>query len=238
MRSLSIKFIIIFLSDRSCGSCPFGFEGDGKTCLPSSSRPIPSRQNQCADSSICSSNALCFQYPNSAPTCICKIGYTGSGYGENGCVQQAVDPCDHLWCKNGGTCIKNGTSAYCSCPSGTNPPLCDRTTNLCDPNPCRNGGNCTSTRFSSFIRCTCPRGFSGNRCQNQASTCGGVLNSLNGTLAYPADPKAASYNHNSRCAWLIKTNHTKVLNITFQKFDIEFTTDCRYDWLQVRLMRN
>lgn len=226
--SLNIEII----SFNSCGSCPLGFIGDGRTCFPSSQ---PSASNQCADSSICDPNAICYQYPNTPPNCICKPGFTGSGFGENGCVQQALDPCNNLWCRNGGVCKRNGTTAYCQCPSGTSPPLCERTLNPCEPNPCRNGGNCTALRFTNNVRCSCPRGFSGNRCQNQASSCGGVLNSLNGTLRYPTDPKASTYNHNSRCAWLIKTNITKVLNITFQSFHLEQKSagECRYDWLQV-----
>ncbi|KAG5668322.1 hypothetical protein PVAND_016266 [Polypedilum vanderplanki] len=179
-----------------CGQCPLGYE----------------------DSSICNSNAICVQYPNSPPSCTCKFGFTGNGFGDNGCVPMAPDPCVALFCRNGGTCIRNGTHPYCSCPPGTSPPLCDRTRNGCDPNPCRNGGNCTTMRFGFGFRCTCPRGFIGVRCENQQSTCGGVISTENGTLRYPTDPTATTYQHNSRCAWLIRTNITKVLNITFTSF--------------------
>jgi cubilin len=214
-----------------CGQCPLGYEGDGRICMPRQS----SGSNQCADSSICNANAVCVQYPNSAPLCTCRYGFAGSGYGDNGCVQVAADPCNALLCRNGGTCVRNGTTAYCSCPAGTNPPLCDRTRNGCDPNPCRNGGNCTNMRFGIGFRCTCARGFIGMRCENQQTTCGGVLATENGTLRFPTDPTASTYQHNSRCAWLIRTNATQVLNITFTSFNIEFSSECRYDWLQVSL---
>jgi cubilin len=63
--------------------------------------------------------------------------------------------------------------------------------------------------------------------------CGGLLSNWNGTLQYPTDPNS-NYVHNARCAWLIKTNHTKVLNVTFTKFDLEASNeDCKFDWLQV-----
>jgi cubilin len=215
----------------SCGNCPFGYAGDGKTCLPTTSQPS---NLECADSSICHRNALCVQYPNLPPKCLCKYGFTGNGFGEFGCEPVPIDPCSITFCRNGGTCVRNGTVAYCECPPGTDLPFCNRYMNPCARNPCMNGGNCSAS-FRSF-RCTCPSGFSGNRCQNQASTCGGVKTDFNGTIRYPENPTAEAYRHNSRCAWLIKTNATKVLNITFNSFNVEFSQDCRFDWLQVRFV--
>lgn len=72
------------------------------------------------------------------------------------------------------------------------------------------------------------------RCQSVLRACGGVLESDSGNLSYPVDN--GTYNHNARCAWLIKTNHTKILNITFTKFNLENpmqNKECKYDWLQV-----
>lgn len=57
------------------------------------------------------------------------------------------------------------------------------------------------------------------------------MNSLNGTLKYPL---SSVYPHNSRCAWLIKTDEDKALNVTFTQFNLESSNECRYDWLQVR----
>lgn len=218
------------MSSHRCSNCPFGFEGDGKTCTATS---ISVRPNsfQCADSSVCNANALCYQYPNSPISCICKNGYTGNGFGENGCVVSTVDPCSVLYCRNGGQCVRNGTSAYCNCPAGTTLPFCQREINYCIPNPCLNNGNCTQNRIGARYRCSCLSGFTGSRCQTPPS-CGGVLTDLNNTLKYPFS--AGNYQHNAKCAWLIKTNNTKVLNITFKSFNLESSNECRFDWLQVR----
>lgn len=213
-----------------CGNCPLGFDGDGKTCTASSSSAFRPNAYQCTDNSVCNANAMCYQYPNSPISCICRTGYTGNGFGENGCVVAPVDPCSTIWCRNGGTCVRNGTTAYCNCPPGTTLPSCSREINFCLPNPCQNGGNCTQMRIGSRFRCTCPPGFTGLRCQTPPG-CGGVLSDFNGTLKYPTD--GGNYQHNAKCAWLIKTNITKVLNITFKSFELEASNDCRFDWLQV-----
>ena len=165
--------------------------------------------------------------------CVCRTGFIGNGFGPSGCVATSFDPCVALKCKNGGVCVSNGTVPYCRCPRGTVGELCDRV-NPCDSNPCWNGGNCTSSRYGLRYTCACLQGFTGSNCQNQARRCGGLKSSLNGTIRYPEEPNG-SYNHNSRCAWLIKTNHTKVLNVTFTKFDVERSADCKYDWLQVKI---
>jgi cubilin len=165
--------------------------------------------------------------------CICKPGFIGNGFGDNGCVATHLDPCTALQCKNGGSCIRNGTTAYCECPAGTKPPLCERLVDPCFSNPCMNGGICSASRFGRRYSCACLKGFSGINCQNQARRCGGVRNAESGSIKYP-EGSASTYYHNSRCAWLIKTNHTKVLNVTFTKFDVEMSRDCKFDWLQVR----
>lgn len=216
---------------RRCGNCPLGFEGDGKTCTAAERTTTRPNSYRCLDSSVCNVNAMCFQYPNTPVRCICNPGYTGNGFGENGCIYSTTyDPCSSMWCRNGGTCVRNGTSAYCNCPNGTVGPNCMREYNYCLPNPCLNGGICSQTRVAARYRCACPSGFTGARCQTPPG-CGGVLTDTNGTLKYPTD--GGRYHHNAKCAWLIRTNLTKVLNITFKSFNLEASNDCRFDWLQV-----
>lgn len=63
------------------------------------------------------------------------------------------------------------------------------------------------------------------------TACGGLRNFPSGTIKYP--PAESKYPHNAKCAWLIKTNLTQVLNITITKFELEYSRECRFDWLQV-----
>ncbi len=131
--------------------------------------------------------------------------------------------------QNGGTCSSNGTSYTCNCPVGTMQPNCAYAFNPCAPNPCRNGGTCI--RLLGFnYRCACTPSFTGNTCDNERSECGGVLIGQSGNLKYPL---SSTYTHNTRCAWMIRTNSTQVLNVTFTKFALENSADCRFDWLQV-----
>lgn len=170
-------------------------------------------------------------------TCICPPHFTGSGIGVFGCTRSnnTFDGCTLNPCQNGGTCTPSGTFGFrCECPPGTVLPRCTRSgITGCSPNPCQNGGTCVPGVRPIIItsyRCICPPGRTGRNCQNEARSCGGVLNAFNGTLKYPL---SGPYQHNSRCAWLIKTDEDKVLNVTFTKFNLESSRECRFDWLQV-----
>lgn len=108
-------------------------------------------------------------------------------------------------------------------------PLCEVNQNPCAANPCRNGGTCISQ--NSTFTCQCSQYFSGNTCDTERRSCGGVLGATNGVLKYP--PFENNYPHNSRCAWLIRTSMDKVLNVTFTEFELEYSSECRFDWLQI-----
>lgn len=67
--------------------------------------------------------------------------------------------------------------------------------------------------------------------------CGGKLEHLDGVLQFPLEP-SEQYNHALSCAWVIQTNSTKVLNITFTRFDLEDSAECQFDWVQIHDGRN
>ncbi|XP_029722333.2 cubilin homolog isoform X1 [Aedes albopictus] len=206
-----------------CGNCPLGYMGDGQTCTL--------RGNRCTPG-LCHPLARCMDYSGGVVSCICPPGYQGSGYGSTGCIRMPMNPCTFNPCKNGGTCISNGNNYTCTCPPGTAQPNCARLISPCAINPCMHGGTCTP--FIDRYVCTCPSGYTGMRCQSVQRACGGVLDVLSGSLTYPIGN--GTYNHNARCAWLIITNHTKILNVTFTKFNLENplqNKECKYDWLQI-----
>lgn len=182
---------------------------------------------------VCSPTARCVENAYGV-SCICPPLFTGNGYGPNGCTQLNFtnDVCASHPCQNGGQCVNIGVSTFrCICPPGTLLPMCALPNqNPCAMNPCRNGGTCAVINALRY-QCTCTRSFTGVNCQTETRACGGVINSLSGSLKYPLSD---SYPHNSRCAWLIRTNDTKVLNVTFTKFNLENSRECRFDWLQVR----
>lgn len=56
-------------------------------------------------------------------SCQCFLGYTGNGYGINGCQTTSLvrSVCQHNYCKHGGTCIPQSgpdQSFICHCPQG------------------------------------------------------------------------------------------------------------------------
>lgn len=63
--------------------------------------------------------------------------------------------------------------------------------------------------------------------------CGGFLKADEGAIKYPP-ANVSNYRNRVSCAFTIAANVTsKVLNITFKKFDIEESPECRNDWLEV-----
>ena len=100
----------------------------------------------------------------------------------------------------------------------------------CVPNPCRNNGLCVVSNGAAT--CDCRPTFTGSRCETPRQVCGGVSRNAVGHLEFPIGGNV--YQHGLSCAWLLITNSSLVLNVTFTRFNLERSTDCKYDFLQVR----
>lgn len=241
VESIRWKNAVFFLhwqGSVKCGPCPFGYSGDGRFCVRTMDQPIGPgvviTAQRCNSQNPCHPLATCVESRYSV-SCICPPNHTGDGYGPFGCIasNSTILACMANPCLNGGTCTSTGTFTFrCECPPGTVQPRCSRAINSCSPNPCQNGGTCIQLGHNQY-RCACPSNRNGRNCQLEVRACGGVLNTFNGTLKFPS---TNNYPDNSRCAWLIKTDDDKVLNVTFTKFNLEFSRECRFDWLQVRLI--
>lgn len=234
-----------------CAECPAGWQGDGRSCTRNPAPPASSHIPDFPSSPItscppgyCHPLATCRRSIFGMNRCECPAGYVGTGLGLRGCrpIGEAFDPCSLAICLNGGTCVPiNGTQFNCLCRPGFRQPLCMRdASHPCFLNPCKNGGTCqpsamavsaNSTFAESMYSCRCPATHTGQHCDAEVRVCGGVLDSAAGVLKYPRTE--GQYQHNQRCAWLIQTNVTQVLNVTFTKFMLEPSAQCRYDWLQL-----
>ncbi|XP_023016013.2 cubilin [Leptinotarsa decemlineata] len=212
---------------RICGLCPPGYSGDGITCTYQGVCNV--NNGGCHNLATCRDNS---KISSSYVECICPPGYVGNGIGPNGCVRSS-HPCSPNPCKNGACSMNNSTGDYtCTCRLGYSGRNCDvMLRNPCNPNPCLNDGECQN--IDNYHTCKCKAGYVGRFCQIQRQACGGFMRGENGTLKYPSG-EYEDYNHRANCAWTITlSNSSKVLNITIERFDIEETTDCQMDWLEI-----
>ncbi|KAI8034244.1 hypothetical protein M5D96_013003 [Drosophila gunungcola] len=221
-----------------CGECPLGWTGDGRKCERSAQdfdaqsggqppRSCPAGNNPCYP------GASCFVISGTA-SCRCPVGMVGSGYGLMGCVNGTTTNCLGSPCLNDGICLDAGPSNFtCICPSGFRLPICEPVPSPCDLHPCKNGGRCrqTVTGGQNDFVCQCTPGYRGRLCETRFSSCNGMLSAPSGRLRYP--PEGTGYEHNAQCAWVIRTNESLVVNVTFHSFDVEDATECRFDWLQI-----
>ncbi|XP_044011009.1 cubilin [Aphidius gifuensis] len=206
----------------TCGSCPPGYQGNGITCVLVGACRI--------NNGGCHSLATCIENPNLSNViveCRCPNGYQGSGMGPQGC-QAVINSCSSNPCIHG-TCISYDNTFMCRCDAGYTGETCSTAINLCIPNPCKNDGKC-SIKFNT-ITCECTASYQGPRCDTPKETCGGIIRDQSGILTYPS--KSIVYSHDLSCAFVIVTNSSLVLNVTFSKFDIELTAGCRHDFLQI-----
>ncbi|KAG7199007.1 hypothetical protein KM043_013159 [Ampulex compressa] len=220
------------MGSRICGSCPTGYRGDGISCIYVGACHI--NNGGCHPLATCSENlGLTSAYVN----CRCPYGYIGDGRGPNGCQSVGIsintacasNPCAH------GTCTAGYLHTFtCTCNPGYTGVTCNEQVDPCTPNPCKNSGTCIVSNGEAV--CNCLLTFTGSRCETSRQSCGGVTRNPVGHLVFPISGN--SYQHGLSCAWVLITNHSLVLNVTFTSFNLEQSTDCKFDFLQIHDGRN
>ncbi|XP_072933024.1 cubilin-like [Epargyreus clarus] len=219
------------VGSRVCGSCPPGYDGDGVTCTWRGSCFI--NHGGCHPSARCIDSSSFGLLP--VAQCICPEGMIGNGIGIHGCYittnNNVTQTCEGNPCGPNGQCHPLRAGYTCICFKGYRGVHCDNN-DLCINNPCLNGGSCRlDLESETGFRCECTALYSGPICQMTSKPCGGVIDEEEGSIAYPISN--TTYKHNSRCAWVIHTKPDKVINVTFNKFNLENHTDCLYDFLQI-----
>ncbi|KAJ8389047.1 hypothetical protein AAFF_G00124440 [Aldrovandia affinis] len=218
-----------------CGSCPAGWQGNGYSCQDVDE--CDSNNGGCSTSPMVQCLNTMGSYhcgpcpPGSTiPVCTCPPGYAGSGYGPTGCTQisdicQTNNPCIN------GQCVSTTTGYICTCDPGWAGTNCDQNINECVSNPCQNGGTCNDG--INGYTCTCTSQWTGPQCQTAQQVCGGYLTGPAGTFSYPNTPGGDEYDHLVSCAWVVRVDPNKIVRITFPHFDLESSTNCNYDFLQI-----
>ncbi|XP_022226345.2 cubilin homolog [Drosophila obscura] len=209
-----------------CGRCPVGWTGDGSSCMATES-------NSCDGERICHAEAKC-EYISGTVVCTCPLGSYGHGYGADGCTKDSTrDTCYQHLCQNNATCVHIGRGSTCICQPGYKGVLCNETdSDACHPSPCLNGGTCRLLPGEQY-QCNCPAGYTGTRCSNQRFYCGSTLRGPTGQLHFPPNSADGDYQPDERCPFIIRTPPGHVLNITFTQFDLQESTDCSADFLQL-----
>lgn len=68
--------------------------------------------------------------------------------------------------------------------------------------------------------------------QTEPDSCGGLLTSLEGYFHTPNYPKS-NYPPSVTCSWHIKTTVGRSIQLSFDNFDLEESTECKYDAVTV-----
>ncbi|EZA59389.1 Cubilin [Ooceraea biroi] len=219
------------LGSRVCGACPSGYRGDGISCIYVGGCAI--NNGGCHPLASCTENP---SLTSSYVLCRCPAGYIGNGMGPNGCqidasvnIACASNPCVY------GRCTPTGENGFtCTCNPGYSGTTCNVRVDPCSPNPCRNNGVCQI--LDGQVTCQCRPSFTGSRCETPRQSCGGVSRNPTGRLQFPMG--GSTYQHGLSCAWVLITEPSKVLNVTFSAFNLEHSTDCKFDFLQIHDGRN
>ena len=85
------------------------------------------------------------------------------GYGVS---QYSTDVCENSPCMNGATCMEQGPSFVCQCPSGFTGALCVSMVDRCvsEKGLCAENATCQSREDGIGYICLCPLGMAGERC--------------------------------------------------------------------------
>ncbi|XP_004716072.1 cubilin [Echinops telfairi] len=202
-----------------CQPCPPGYQGNGKVCTLIDICSV--------NNGGCHPQASCSSVLGSLPLCTCHLGYTGNGYGQNGCVQLSNICLSHP-CLNG-QCIETASGYLCKCAPGWAGINCTENINECLSRPCSNGGTCVDG--VNAFSCECSSGWTGSHCQVPQQVCGGSLSEKNGSFSYRSPD--VGYAHDVNCFWVIRTEEGKVLRVTFSFFQLESADNCPHEFLQV-----
>ncbi|OWK59671.1 Cubilin, partial [Lonchura striata] len=232
------------LGSYRCGPCPTGWQGNGYTCQDidecasnnggCSTVPMVQCINtvgsfRCGlcppDIGVVIVTELCLISQGPMVFCSCTSGFTGSGYGPNGCsplsdICQLQNPCANGQCLVSAGLLTRWTG-----------PNCTENIDECISNPCQNGGTCTDG--VNGYSCECTSAWTGPQCQTAQQVCGGYLSGLRGTFSYPNNPNSQWYSSEVSCAWVIQTTPNKILRVTFPFFQLETSNQCNSEFLQI-----